>query len=257
MLICLSDLGQVIANRIKHEESVMQCKIMGFCTPLLTETAYELWLNSQKRALHLKCASYLERDAHQCKYCGEGDFITFHRYAVDGMLWKIDSRELRNEPEKDILSEAASEIVSTTLRAVGKVLHCHKSGDDVGVPLVIGCWGTQKWGRGDFDCCRKQVIWGQLLLLTCGNYTHLGLRGKLLRNCEQRRKVNPFPSFPEIAIPRGFHTQSNVAHTSLPTSKHAESLCWSTRVQSRGIVDHLLLLAGRGCCNQLGFCFYL
>ncbi|KAL8178120.1 UNVERIFIED_CONTAM: hypothetical protein K2H54_030251 [Gekko kuhli] len=123
----VSDLGQVIANRIKHEEAVMQSKLMAFCTPLLMETAYELWLHSQKRALHLKCASYLECDAHQCKYCGEGDFIAFHRYAVDDMLWKIDSHELRNEPEKDILSEAASEIVSVTLRTVGKDLHCHKS----------------------------------------------------------------------------------------------------------------------------------
>ncbi|XP_060089030.1 adenylate cyclase type 10-like [Heteronotia binoei] len=118
---CLSDLGQVIANRIKHEEAVMQCKVMNFCTPLLSETAYELWLNSQKIALHLKCASYLERGAHQCKYCGEGDFIAFHRYAVEGMLWKIDSQELRNEPEKDNLSEAASEIVSLTMRTVGSL----------------------------------------------------------------------------------------------------------------------------------------
>nr|XP_056700692.1 adenylate cyclase type 10-like [Euleptes europaea] len=118
MPTCLSDLGAVIANRIKQEEAVMQCKLMGFCTPLLKETAYELWLNSQKRALHLKCASHLEGDAHQCKYCGEGDFIAFHRYAVDGMLWKIESEDLRNEVE-DNVSDAASEIVSTTLRTVG------------------------------------------------------------------------------------------------------------------------------------------
>ncbi|XP_054836317.1 adenylate cyclase type 10-like [Eublepharis macularius] len=114
-----SDLASVIAYRIKQEEAVMQCKLMGFCTPLLKEAAYELWLKSQKRALHLKCASYLESDAHQCKYCGEGDFIAFHRYAVDGMLWKIDSEELRNEAERDIVSEAASDLVSAMILTAG------------------------------------------------------------------------------------------------------------------------------------------
>ncbi|XP_077188740.1 adenylate cyclase type 10-like isoform X2 [Paroedura picta] len=133
----LKDLGQIIATRIKHEEAVMQCKVMGFCTPLLKETAYELWLKSQKKALHLRCASYLECDAHQCKYCGEGDFIAFHRYAVEGMLWKIDSEELRNEPVKDNVSEAASEIVSTTLRAVGsEVFNDMKNTDELLNPRV-------------------------------------------------------------------------------------------------------------------------
>ncbi|XP_054826105.1 adenylate cyclase type 10-like [Eublepharis macularius] len=111
----VSDLGSVIANSIKQEEAVMQCKSMGFCTPLLQEAAYELWLKSQKRNLHLKCVSYLESDAHRCKCCGQGDFVNFHQYVVDGMLRKADIQELKNESERDMLSEAASVIVSQTL----------------------------------------------------------------------------------------------------------------------------------------------
>ncbi|KAL8183583.1 UNVERIFIED_CONTAM: hypothetical protein K2H54_046402, partial [Gekko kuhli] len=108
-----SVLGSVIAKSINQEEAVMNCKSMGFCTPLLREAAYELWLKSQKSKLHLKCASYLESDAHRCKCCGKGDFVAFHHYAVDVMMWKIG--EIKNEPERDALSEAASAIVSRTL----------------------------------------------------------------------------------------------------------------------------------------------
>ncbi|CAI5776518.1 adenylate cyclase type 10 [Podarcis lilfordi] len=112
-----SDLGMVVANRLKQEESVMQCKVMGFCTPLLQEAAYELWLKSQKRALHLKCASYLESQAHRCLCCGGGDFIPFHRYAVDGMLHNIDPQGTKATRSKEsILNEAASTIVSITLK---------------------------------------------------------------------------------------------------------------------------------------------
>lgn len=120
----LSDLGSVIASRIKQEEMVMHCKVMGFCTPLLQEAAYELWLKSQKRALHLKCASYLEWQAHRCKCCGEGDFISFHRHAAEGMLYNIDSQELRSEPaNENVLSEAASIIVSETLKKLEQPGH--------------------------------------------------------------------------------------------------------------------------------------
>ncbi|XP_062989255.1 adenylate cyclase type 10 [Elgaria multicarinata webbii] len=112
-----SDLGLIVANRLKQEETVMHCKDMRFCTPLLQEAAYELWLKSQKKALHLKCASYLEWHAHRCKCCGEGDFISFHRYAVDGMLENIDSQDLKAVCVKEnTLNEAALIIVSETLK---------------------------------------------------------------------------------------------------------------------------------------------
>ncbi|XP_026537629.1 adenylate cyclase type 10 [Notechis scutatus] len=112
-----SDLGSVISNRLKLEEAVMHCKIMEFCAPLLQEAAYELWLKNQKKALHFKCASYLKWLAHRCKCCGEGDFIPYHRYAVDGMLQKFYSQEdkIKNIKE-DVLNEAAVILVSETLK---------------------------------------------------------------------------------------------------------------------------------------------
>ncbi|XP_070604681.1 adenylate cyclase type 10 [Erythrolamprus reginae] len=112
-----SDLGSVISNRLKLEEAVMHCKIMEFCTPLLQEAAYELWLKNQKKALHFKCASYLKWLAHRCKCCGEGDFIPYHRYAVDGMLQKFYSQEYKiKDIKEDVLNEAAVILVSETLK---------------------------------------------------------------------------------------------------------------------------------------------
>lgn len=94
----------------------MHCRVMQFCTPLLQEAAYELWLKSQKIALHLKCASFLEWHAHKCKCCGEGDFIPFHRYAVEGMLFNIDPEEHKTVHLKDnMLNEAVHALVSDTL----------------------------------------------------------------------------------------------------------------------------------------------
>lgn len=95
----------------------MQCGAMAFCTPLLQEAAYEVWLKSQKKALHRKCVSYLEGQAHKCKRCGEGDFISFHRYIVEMMLEGIESQETVSEQQKEYpLSEAASMIINTTLK---------------------------------------------------------------------------------------------------------------------------------------------
>nr|XP_056717177.1 adenylate cyclase type 10-like [Euleptes europaea] len=110
-----SDLGLVISNSIKQEEAVIHCRLMGFCTPLLQEAAYELWLKSQKTKLHLMCAKYLDSDAHRCKCCGEGDFVAFHRYAVDGMVWETALQDLQDVLEQDNVSAAASLIVSQTI----------------------------------------------------------------------------------------------------------------------------------------------
>ncbi|XP_077175485.1 adenylate cyclase type 10-like isoform X2 [Paroedura picta] len=107
-----SDLGSAIAKRLTQEEAVMHCKYMGFCTPLLQEAAYELWLKSQKTKLHLKCVQYLESDAHRCKCCGKGDFVAFHHYTIDSTQWKVEGII---EPDRDVMSEAASAIVSQTL----------------------------------------------------------------------------------------------------------------------------------------------
>uniref|UniRef100_A0A8C8S0T7 Guanylate cyclase domain-containing protein n=1 Tax=Pelusios castaneus TaxID=367368 RepID=A0A8C8S0T7_9SAUR len=70
---------------------LQQGQMMQFCTPLLREGAYELWLEDQKKALHLKCATFLKHKAHKCRSCGGGDFISFHRYAVDTQMSSVDS----------------------------------------------------------------------------------------------------------------------------------------------------------------------
>ena len=59
-----------------------QSGVLAFCVPLLWEAAYELWPESQRVALHRKCAAFLERYAHKCKSCSQGDFVAFHRFAV-------------------------------------------------------------------------------------------------------------------------------------------------------------------------------
>ncbi|XP_073214201.1 adenylate cyclase type 10 [Lepidochelys kempii] len=112
-----SDIRSSVYNRIKQEQLVMQCSIMAFCTPLLQEAAYEVWLKSQKKALHLKCVSYLEGQAHKCRRCGEGDFISFHRHTVEMILVNTESQEDISEQHKEYpFSEAASLIINTTLK---------------------------------------------------------------------------------------------------------------------------------------------
>ncbi|XP_039341045.1 adenylate cyclase type 10 isoform X3 [Mauremys reevesii] len=112
-----SDIHSSVCNRIKQEQLVMQCGVMAFCMPLLQEAAYEVWLKSQKKALHLKCVSYLEGQAHKCRRCGEGDFISFHRHTVEKMLESIEPQENSSEQHKEYpFSEAASLIIYTTLK---------------------------------------------------------------------------------------------------------------------------------------------
>ncbi|XP_069630019.1 adenylate cyclase type 10-like, partial [Haliaeetus albicilla] len=59
-----------------------QSGVLVFCVPLLREAAYELWPERQRVALHRKCAAFLERHAHKCKSCSQGDFVAFHRFTV-------------------------------------------------------------------------------------------------------------------------------------------------------------------------------
>ncbi|XP_052635706.1 adenylate cyclase type 10-like [Harpia harpyja] len=59
-----------------------QSGVLVFCVPLPREAAYELWPERQRVALHRKCAAFLERHAHKCKSCGQGDFVAFHRFTV-------------------------------------------------------------------------------------------------------------------------------------------------------------------------------
>ncbi|XP_065266003.1 adenylate cyclase type 10 [Emys orbicularis] len=112
-----SGICSSVYNLIKQEQLVIQCGVMAFCMPLLQEAAYEIWLKSQKEALHLKCVSYLEGQAHKCRCCGEGDFISFHRHTVEMMLESLESQENISEQHKEYpFSEAASLIIYTTLK---------------------------------------------------------------------------------------------------------------------------------------------
>ncbi|XP_053461947.1 adenylate cyclase type 10 [Nycticebus coucang] len=72
------------------ESEVIECHIIRFCRPMMQKTAYELWLKDQKKAMHLKCARFLEENAHRCDYCRNGDFIPYHHFTVDIRLNTLD-----------------------------------------------------------------------------------------------------------------------------------------------------------------------
>lgn len=56
----------------------------------MQKTAYELWLKAERRAMHLKCARFLEEDAHRCDHCRSGDFVPYHHFTVDIRLNTLD-----------------------------------------------------------------------------------------------------------------------------------------------------------------------
>ncbi|NP_001075622.1 adenylate cyclase type 10 [Oryctolagus cuniculus] len=72
------------------ESEVIECHIIRFCKPMMQKTAYELWLKDQKKAMHLKCARFLEENAHRCDHCRSGDFIPYHHFTVDIRLNTLD-----------------------------------------------------------------------------------------------------------------------------------------------------------------------
>ncbi|XP_038645596.1 adenylate cyclase type 10-like [Scyliorhinus canicula] len=69
-------------KEIKEKTVVWKCKLMRFCIALVHETANDLWLKEQKKALHIKCTKFLENAARKCNSCGEGEFIYQHRKMV-------------------------------------------------------------------------------------------------------------------------------------------------------------------------------
>ncbi|XP_033119981.1 adenylate cyclase type 10-like [Anneissia japonica] len=68
---------------------VTGCKFLRFCSTLMQETAYGLFLINQRRTLHEESAIYLESQAHKCKHCGGGDFIPGHHSETGGKTEKI------------------------------------------------------------------------------------------------------------------------------------------------------------------------
>ncbi|KAM6154286.1 adenylate cyclase type 10 [Erethizon dorsatum] len=89
-------LSEGTDNKDKDEEfqelrnRVIQCHIIRFCRPMMQKTAYELWLKDEKKAMHWKCAHFLEEHAHRCDRCGGSNFIPYHDFAVDFWLNKLD-----------------------------------------------------------------------------------------------------------------------------------------------------------------------
>ncbi|XP_031291702.1 adenylate cyclase type 10 [Camelus dromedarius] len=77
------------------ESEVIECHIIRFCRPMMQKTAYELWLKDQKKAMHLKCARFLEENAHRCDHCRSGDFVPFHHFTVDIRLNTLDLDTIR------------------------------------------------------------------------------------------------------------------------------------------------------------------
>ncbi|XP_023562081.1 adenylate cyclase type 10 [Octodon degus] len=74
---------------------VLQCHIIRFCRPMMQKIAYELWLKDEKKAMHLKCAHFLEESAHRCDRCRGTDFVPYHHFAVDVWLNKLDMSTMK------------------------------------------------------------------------------------------------------------------------------------------------------------------
>lgn len=55
---------------------VKECENLEFVHNYIQETAYTLCTESQRKTLHEASAHFLENQAHKCKNCGGGDFLT-------------------------------------------------------------------------------------------------------------------------------------------------------------------------------------
>lgn len=55
---------------------VEECESLQFVHNYIQETAYNLWTETQRKTLHEAAAHFLESQAHKCKNCGGGDFLT-------------------------------------------------------------------------------------------------------------------------------------------------------------------------------------
>ena len=51
------------------------CLFYKFSNIYVQETAYDVWLEDQKKGLHEKAAMFLESQAHKCRACGGGGFV--------------------------------------------------------------------------------------------------------------------------------------------------------------------------------------
>ena len=63
----------------KEHQPVDNCEMLQFVHAYVQETAYGLWTDSQRTALHESSAHYLESQAHKCTNCGGGGFLAGHK----------------------------------------------------------------------------------------------------------------------------------------------------------------------------------
>ena len=62
-------------HHIASHPPVDECEMFHFVHAYVQETAYGLWTESQRRALHESAAIFLDSQAHKCKNCGGGGFV--------------------------------------------------------------------------------------------------------------------------------------------------------------------------------------
>jgi adenylate cyclase 10 len=62
-------------HHIAPHPPVDECEMFHFVHAYVQETAYGLWTESQRRALHESAAIFLDSQAHKCKNCGGGGFV--------------------------------------------------------------------------------------------------------------------------------------------------------------------------------------
>ena len=62
-------------HHIAPHPPVDECEMFHFVHAYVQETAYSLWTESQRRALHESAAIFLDSQAHKCKNCGGGGFV--------------------------------------------------------------------------------------------------------------------------------------------------------------------------------------
>lgn len=62
-------------HHISSHPPVDECEMFHFVHAYVQETAYGLWTESQRRALHESAAIFLDSQAHKCKNCGGGGFV--------------------------------------------------------------------------------------------------------------------------------------------------------------------------------------
>lgn len=116
----------------------------------MQKTAYELWLKDQKVDMHLKCARFLEENAHRCDQCHNGDFIPYHHFTVDIRLNSLDMDSIRKMAKSQgFKSKLTSFLINSNHSWKGEGF---SSPQDMGT-LSYGDLSSRRVGRGAGNVC--------------------------------------------------------------------------------------------------------